>query len=569
MKVAWPVNTLAGAALCPVCGAVGPHAVLLQTTAPDATLLRCGTCTALAFQDAVPPDYGQDAVSEVSLQLYVEQNAGLFHMTRFFWQLDPVAHPIASLLDAGCGFGFPVDAARRVLGWRAAGIDPSFYADRGRELLGADLRREYLTNESDLGTPYDLVVATEVIEHIPNLYPFLATLRRWMVPGGVLMMTTPDAGSITPSLNESMLGPILTVGAHLVLFTAQAMEHALRQAGFAHVLCRVEAPTLFVIASDRPIVLRADSETAHAAGYTAYLRHILDDTEPGAALWNGAAGRLLEQIAPNGPLDDALALYARVATVWRDRFDIDLLRHRLPPVRTEPELGGTGPALVEQLRAEAPLNLGFVLYWRSVIEQRLPTSTPERIMHHARPAMVHAGQAYRALSAFGLGDFSLYSAAWNARIAILDAMIALAPELEPSLLAAFAAPSPGALAATIDPPRDAVIRRIASPFTRLVHTVAYDEATRLVPALHDLDAVCAALGAQPMVLFHVLFCIGVLHLTHLADAAIAHVAFARLRAEAVTRLEDPSPDVATHFLAVADEHLLLAPPPTRIRRRRA
>ncbi len=569
MKIAWPTGTHAGSAPCPVCGTAGPHAVLLRTTGPDATLLRCATCTALAFQDAVPPDYGSDTVSEASLQLYVEQNAGLFHMTRFFWQLDPAAHPIASMLDAGCGFGLPVDAARRVLGWRAVGIDPSFYADRGRDLLGADLRRAYLTADTDLGAPFDLVVATEVIEHIPDLYPFLATLRDRMTPGGVLMMTTPDAGSITPTLNEGMLGPILTVGAHLVLFTAQAMEHALRQAGFAHVLCRVEAPTLFVIASDRPIVPRADAQAAHAAGYAAYLRHILDDTEPGAMLWNGAAGRLLEQIAPHGPLEEGLALYARVASVWRERFGIDLLRHHLPPVLTEPAFGVPGPALVERLRAEAPLNLGFVLYWRCVLEQRLPTCTPDRAIHHARPAMTHAAQAYRALSEFGLGDFSLYSAAWHARIAILDAMVALAPELEASLLAAFATPSPGALAVSADPPRDAVICRVAEPFTRLVHAVAYDEATRLVPALHDLDAVCAALGGQPMVLFHTLFCMGVLHLRHLADPAIAHTAFARLRDEAAARADGPDPGAAKHFVGVADQHLLLAPPPARIRRRRA
>jgi len=567
MNIIWAANDRVPGPPCPVCDTPGPHAVLLRTTGPDATLLRCDHCTALAYLDATPPDYGRDAVTDLSLQLYVEQNAGLFHMTRFFYQLDPVAHPITSLLDAGCGFGFPVDAARRVLGWRAVGIDPSFYADTGRALLGADLRRAYLTADTDLGEPYDLVLATEVIEHIPDLYPFLATLRRWMKPGGVLMMTTPDAGSITPALAANLIGPMLTVGAHLVLFTARAMEHCLHQAGFTHVLCSVESPTLIVYASDRPIVLRADAAQAHTEGYAAYLQHILDDTEPGAMLWNGAAGRMLELTGHAGPIEPLMALYARIAAVWRDRFGIDLLRQRLPPALDESAFLTDGPALVEHLRAQAPLNLGFVLYWRSVLERRLPTRTPESVISHSRAAMVHAGQAYRALSDYGLGDFSLHSAAWNAHLAILDAMVTLAPELEASLLAPLATALPGALAARLDPPQDVVIRRLAPPFNRLVHATAYEEATRLLPAMRDLNAVCGALAAQPAVLFHALFCVGVLYLNHMhhtADGAasdIAYAAFARMRDEAVARLGGAGAAEAVHYLEVAELHLKMVPTP--------
>ena len=567
MNIVWAANDRVPGPPCPVCGAPGPHAVLLRTTGPDATLLRCDHCTALAYLDATPPDYAREEIDDISLQLYVEQNAGLFHMSRFLYQLDPVAHPIDSLLDAGCGFGLPVDAARRVLGWRAVGIDPSFHADRGRALLGADLRRAYLTADTDLGDPYDLVLAMEVIEHIPDLYPFLAIIRRWMTSGGVLIMTTPDAGSITPALAENMLIPMLTVGAHLVLFTAQAMEHCLRRAGFAHVLCIVDSPTLIVYASDRPIVLRPDAAQAHAVGYATYLHHLLDTTEPGSMLWNGAAGRLLELTGDAGPIEPLMALYARVAAVWRDRFGIDLLRQRLPPALEEKafRIGGQpgNPALVNQLRAQAPFDLGFVLYWRVVLERRLPTSTPESVILHARAAMTHAVQADRALRDYGLNDFGLYGAAWKARLAIVDAMVALAPELEASLLAPLATARPGAQAARVDPPRDVVIRRLAGPFNRLVHADAYDEATRLLPAMQNLDAVCGALAGQPAVLFHALFCVGVLHLNHLPGTAptLAHAAFARMRDEAVARLVGPGAAEASHYLAVAELHLTMVPTP--------
>ena len=557
MRFIWPAGETLHAPPCPVCAAPGPHPVLLRTEEPDSTLLRCTTCRALAFAGAIPPDYAEDKPADLFVQFYVEQNAGLHHMTRLLYRLDPAAHPIDSLLDVGCGFGFPVDAAARVLGWRATGIDPSFYADIGRTTLGADIRRAYLTDQTKLGAPFDLVMGVEVIEHIPDLYPFLALLRRHLVPGGVLMLTTPDAAGIHPSVSEDALKPVLTVGAHLILFTDTAIKHALHRAGFQHVVTEIENENMVVFASDRPIVFRADAVAAHHAGHTAYLQRLLDTTAPGSTVWNGAASRLLAGIVDAAPVDEVLALYHRIALAWRDTYGIDLLRLRLPPVQDERAYAVGGPSLVDTLRAQAPVPLGAVLYRRAVLERRLPGHTPERVLAYARPAALHAGQMYRALADYGLIDFTLQAVTWHARLLIVDRLTELAPELEPQLLAGWAAASPGALAGRLDPPRSVVVQRTAHVFNRLVHTTAYDEALRLAPALDDLDTVCSALATQPLVLFHALFCLGVLRLNRLRALPAAHAAFARMQAEATARQDGPDAASARHYRGVAEEHVRL------------
>ena len=133
------------------------------------------------------------------------------------------------------------------------GIDPSHYAREGAALLGADIRKDYLTAETDLGEPFGLVVASEVIEHVPDPDGFLQVLRRWLRPGATLVMTTPDADAIQPGAGEAELVSILAVGTHLVLFSAQSLELALRRAGFAHVEVEARHNNLVALASDQPI----------------------------------------------------------------------------------------------------------------------------------------------------------------------------------------------------------------------------------------------------------------------------------------------------------------------------
>ncbi|MCU0915830.1 MAG: class I SAM-dependent methyltransferase [Planctomycetes bacterium] len=44
----------------------------------------------------------------------------------------------------------------------------------------------------DLGERYDVIVAGEIIEHLPNPGQFLANMARHLTPGGTLVLTTPN-----------------------------------------------------------------------------------------------------------------------------------------------------------------------------------------------------------------------------------------------------------------------------------------------------------------------------------------------------------------------------------------
>ena len=284
-------------------------------------------------------------------------------------------------------------------------------------------------------------MGSEVIEHIPDPYAFTALLRRWMQPGGTLVLTTPDAAMLHPGQDAASLFCMLSLGAHLVLYSTTAIEAMLRRAGFAHVHAEAANNNVIAWASDQPLRFRADAAAQHFAGYRAYLRHLVRTLPPGEPLWNGAAGRLFELDAVGAPLEESLQLWSSIAGAWRDRFGFDLLRFRVPPPLAEGAFHGDPTALLMARTAEQPVNLGAVLTARAMMERRIPGHTPESVLAYARPAFTIAVQTRRVLERCGLIDLALRGSAVQARLMILDSLLLLAPELEVELLGAVAAPS--------------------------------------------------------------------------------------------------------------------------------
>lgn len=503
------------------------------------------------------PDYALEREVGFYQQLYLEQNGSIHHVTRFLFPIDDDG--IDSVLDVGCGFGFGVDMAAHALGWRAVGIDPSHYAEAGAATLGADIRKDYLTADTDLGEPFALVIASEVIEHVPDPDGFLLILRRWLQPGRTLILTTPDADAVQPEAGEAVLVSILALGTHLFLFSAPSLALVLRRAGFAHVVVESRHNNLVAYASDSPIVRRTDAETRHIEAYRAYLEQLVDRLPPDTPLWSGAAGRLMQLLAASGPTDALHALFDRVATAWRDRFGIDLHRNRLPQPWSEQafaaaaRLADTKP-FMWPLAAQQPMNLATVLFCRAQLEARRPGRLPEEVLRWARPAFTHAVHTARVLMAGTMIDLDLRQTAWRARMMIADCLIELSPELEIEILLGLAAPSPGQLHEWQDPPPAALLRRMLPPFIAAVQADRFDAARRLEPWVRDVDAVADAVADDSATLFYALFTLGVLRMVAENRAAEAAAVFTRLADEAASR---PGEEAA-RFHAIALDHVAMA-----------
>ena len=98
------------------------------------------------------------------------------------------------MLDVGCGYGFGLDIAQTLFGWKGIGLDPSVAAERGRSELKLDIRPGTLDDAFEPSETFDVIFASEVIEHVPDPRQFLISVEQRLSDQGIFVMSTPDGG---------------------------------------------------------------------------------------------------------------------------------------------------------------------------------------------------------------------------------------------------------------------------------------------------------------------------------------------------------------------------------------
>jgi SAM-dependent methyltransferase len=157
-----------------------------------------------------------------------------------FGKVSVATHP--RLLDAGCGAGpsLPFLVGQ---GFQVIGSDFIYYP-----LLEAQKRAPgvpLLNCNLNDGLPFadnslDIILASEVIEHLSNDLLFLQEVRRALAPGGVLLLTTPNLWDIRRPLAK-LTGQTWSGyrdPTHINLMDPQRLSRLLKEAGFSQVRWR-------------------------------------------------------------------------------------------------------------------------------------------------------------------------------------------------------------------------------------------------------------------------------------------------------------------------------------------
>jgi SAM-dependent methyltransferase len=142
------------------------------------------------------------------------------HLAEFVRSLNPAAR----VLDLGCGDGrltAELDAAQLT----AADVSRVALGRARTRLRGARI----VELEPDAPLPFDdgsfeLALSAETVEHVRDLQLFLSEVRRVLVPGGELALTTPATPPLTRP--EHPLSP------HLRRFTKRSLRTLLGDLGF-------------------------------------------------------------------------------------------------------------------------------------------------------------------------------------------------------------------------------------------------------------------------------------------------------------------------------------------------
>jgi SAM-dependent methyltransferase len=136
------------------------------------------------------------------------------------------------LLELGFGSGVMLRAAARA-GWVAEGVEISRTAT---EYARAEGFKVFCGDLSEAEYPagyFDVIIASELLEHVDDPGRVVAEMARILRPGGLLWATTPNSEGLSArvlGLNWTTVSPD-----HLHLFSRKGISKLLRGAGFSQV----------------------------------------------------------------------------------------------------------------------------------------------------------------------------------------------------------------------------------------------------------------------------------------------------------------------------------------------
>ena len=501
---------------CPVCGRDGGQERFLEITvdhhlrsmlATDViALLRCPSCDARYCDPLRSVDY--ETADAEGLKYYLEQGAGIDVMLEPLSLVD--GRPIERYLEIGCSFGFAMDYASRMLGWRVRGFDPGYIAATGRELLDLPIDNGYFEAASVREGEADLVLCSEVIEHIIDPNNFILLLRRALGENGLLLLTTPNGEAVSPSTPPEVILPILSPGHHVILYSPRSIEILLRRNGFDHVRVVDRGNQLHIVASVVPISDTSSWFTREL--YRRYLEMSLATRGTDTSLGAGYAYRLLKEHVNAGRYGEGADVLRRLRDGYRQRYNLDI--ERIDAVAFP-----AADTAFKEFGQRWPFNLCGVWYFFGLI-RLLDQGRPE-LAAPAFGAALRFGLALRCvLNAIGTDDLEIADLCREAEVARLAALARYDPS---QALAAFEqlAGNPGRL----DPVTlEAHLRRARSRlFIDLVNLRHYLMAEVVVPP-HEL------LAGEPITSDNLAaaFAYGVYLLNHKSEFSAAGAVFGQV-----------------------------------------
>jgi SAM-dependent methyltransferase len=194
-------------------------------------LARCRACGFVVLDPRLTPDAIAILENENAYYDYsTDPDEELIRALEAFLEvLEGMLPRHGRLLDAGCGRGYLLEAARR-RGWQAVGTEISdAAAARARQDFGACVYGS-LEEVAEAEPLFDAVVVWHVLEHTLDPVAFLQDAARVLEPEGAIAIQVPGFEYLDEFERRDERGK-LVCAVHTMYFDADALRRTLRRAG--------------------------------------------------------------------------------------------------------------------------------------------------------------------------------------------------------------------------------------------------------------------------------------------------------------------------------------------------
>jgi 2-polyprenyl-3-methyl-5-hydroxy-6-metoxy-1,4-benzoquinol methylase len=215
---------------CPVCF----RSTVSNAFRGSADYLQCGTCGLLWRSKGVKREDLNRVFSDPDWILcHASEDPRRGSYFRFqLARIHQVIAPPGKFLEAGCGTGEFLRIAREA-GWDVKGIELSPGLCRiARGKVGDDTVHEGAVESAEFPSgSFDCIIALDLVEHIPEPLEPLHRFYTWLRPGGILVVQTPNAGSLRRYLTGRGWN-LLAPDRHVLFHTPDSLCLALQATGF-------------------------------------------------------------------------------------------------------------------------------------------------------------------------------------------------------------------------------------------------------------------------------------------------------------------------------------------------
>lgn len=233
---------------CPLCASRASDPYFVSQDGYD--YRRCRECTLVYVRDPIPmprwnAHYGERpevrALEERRFAAHSAGAASSVDHARFEFYLRRLRGVVGDLdgkryLDVGTFYGDALEVAR-LHGLRGRGLEGKERVARCARELGRDV--VFGTSEDlaslDLGAPFDIVSAYEILEHATDPARSLRSIEGLLAPGGSVIATVPNLANFEiQTLREycfHLLGGVAITG-HVNLFDRATLARLLADCGF-------------------------------------------------------------------------------------------------------------------------------------------------------------------------------------------------------------------------------------------------------------------------------------------------------------------------------------------------
>jgi 2-polyprenyl-3-methyl-5-hydroxy-6-metoxy-1,4-benzoquinol methylase len=225
---------------CAICGGTETRRLYSKSGYEIARCVRCGLVYAnpRAPHDAILARYGSDYFWKEYLPALgvLEMNFDLSQFDVRYAPLLELLGPASGrrLLEIGCGAGFFLKSAERK-GWSVVGIELSEEASRfARDRLALDIRWERAETLNVQAATFDAVVMFDTVEHLFDPRAVVRSVARALVPGGQLLISTPNFRAFSRQLLGSSWA-VLSPLEHMYYFDEQTLGRLVEDCGFTSV----------------------------------------------------------------------------------------------------------------------------------------------------------------------------------------------------------------------------------------------------------------------------------------------------------------------------------------------